>query len=638
MRIWPLLFLCGAGVGLAALADLLSGGLPWGIDDGVKGLMAQHWVQSGGRSLSLSDTLGCLGDERFFAIPRPYAQPANGDIIGLFPALFPILGGTFEALAGRMGLHFLPALCFVLLVYLLVRLIQAKTGSMIVAWSALMLSSSLLFYGLTFWEHTLALLFSLPLMYLIAGEQTAPGRWFGAGASLGLAVYLRPEFLLLLPCILFARSASAASVHKDWPRRDGLIHMPRILLGFALALMIALALAGVLEKVTSDRWIPAQIKVNWDLMAGDFAVWRHVEQSLTLLLNSPLDWRFFGAGLLLVFVLTALLRKLSLLLLALPILSGLLLTWGWLEKGAFGLVPFSQGLFFALPWVGICFWGAPLRQKLREPLFIMGWGFLLLAFLLAPHRPGMHWGPRFLFPAMLPLLIHAAVCLQKMGAARLRAAIMTATALSALLQASASVTALAERGVAGRQAALALREQQPAWLIVDRWHAGADLEPLWKEMQIVYAPGVGSLEEILIRLQEIKVTQPLSLLRQDEPFGISRFPLRILEKVSLPHRAGWGGELASVNLEEPSDGRWGEIFWHAARRRIEEGDLKQALICFQRAVAARGHDPDLLYDYAVCLGQTGRVEEAVAKLRRALSLNPEHAAALSLWRQLTLSR
>jgi len=273
-----------------------------------------------------------------------------------------------------------------------------------------------------------------------------------------------------------------------------------------------------------------------------------------------------------------------------------------------------------------------------DPFTVLGGGYIILLYLLAPSQPGMHWGPRFLFPALLPLLFRSLSVLQEMPSMKWRSALMKLTAVAAMVSASASIAALAERGSAGSQVASVVREQKLDWLATNRWHVGADLEPLWTELRIAWAPELGSLEELLISASHEGDSLRLGCLWQDVELEAEQLPLHVERRRDLPRRAGWGGVLLAASLADSSDRRWGGVYWHAARRRAEASDFSEALLYLEKAAALAPQNPDVLYDRAVCLGKMGRVDEAIAALERVLTLNPHHEAGLSLWRRLTSSR
>ncbi len=633
MKIWPLLFLIIAGLTLAIVAEFLSGGLPWGIDDGVKRLMARQWIQTGGCSVSFLPNEAGPQSGRFFPIPAPFVASDGRGFTAVFPALFPALGGSLQALLGDLGFYLLPAFGFVLLVFFFTKSLRAVTDGRGRLWAAVMLGSSLLFYAVTFWEHALALLCLMPVMNLfMLGQRRGWKTWLGAGVALGIAICLRPETALLLAPLAIVLLRPSSIPADRWSSLQGRF------LPLMLGLAAALAASGVFEYFVAGRLIPAQVSVNWALATHDFDLLERLDQTFSMLLNSPMNERLFG--LIVLFILAiSFIRRIPLLpAYALPVIAIALWVWGWCTIGAFGLVAESQGLFFALPWIGILLIGARRKQRPREPFLILGVGYIILLYLLAPNQPGMHWGPRFLFPAVIPLLLAAATNLEAISDPKTRRSLMILTTLAALLNSSASVAVLAQRGAAGAGIVSIIRGQKLDWLIVNRWHMGADLEPLWTELPVAWTSDRGAAEELLIAASQKVEPLRLGCLWQEIEFDAAQLPLQIERRIELPQRAGWEGELLTATLAAPSDGRWGELYWHAARRQAESNDLREALWYFGKAADIISQDPDLIYDTAVCLGRLGRITEAISALNRVLSLNPQHEAGLALRRRLTSLR
>src|SRR5512138_2976600 len=115
MYIWPFLLLVVLTLLLTFLGQYLSGGLPWGIDDGVKRLMAREWAASGGTSVLLRSPAPESFGRAFFPIPPPFAIAAESGFRAVFPALYPAVGGICVLLLGPLGLYILPALSLSLL-------------------------------------------------------------------------------------------------------------------------------------------------------------------------------------------------------------------------------------------------------------------------------------------------------------------------------------------------------------------------------------------------------------------------------------------------------------------------------------------------------------------------------------------
>lgn len=256
-----------------------------------------------------------------------------------------------------------------------------------------MLAGPLLFYALTFWEHSLALLFLLPTTVMLARSVSAPRDWSLAGLSFGVAVYLRPECALWLPwmALLLLRRRRLADdepiVGSGQPTAWQALPL------FVAAAALALLLGAACEKLYAGRWMPAQTLENLRLMlpAEDLkirllSIFRHFW-------NSPFPWGVHAAAFAIVALVAQRWRKPALFVIGLCLYATVSLLWGWVHKGAYGIAASSQGLFFALPWLGLSLLSTPGQKRRQDPLFLLGWGYILLACLLGPASSGMHWGP-----------------------------------------------------------------------------------------------------------------------------------------------------------------------------------------------------------------------------------------------------
>src|SRR5205085_1453758 len=114
--------------------------------------------------------------------------------------LFPLISAPFIRWFGLRGAYVLPAAGFLgILVgcaWLAVALDRTRKPSVVLVVAGL--ATPLLFYGLEFWEHSLALAFavSATAMLVVSFEKkrgAAMSLALGAGVAFGLAVNLRPE-------------------------------------------------------------------------------------------------------------------------------------------------------------------------------------------------------------------------------------------------------------------------------------------------------------------------------------------------------------------------------------------------------------------------------------------------------------
>ncbi|MFH1861688.1 MAG: tetratricopeptide repeat protein [bacterium] len=610
---------------VAGLGYRLSGGYPWGVDDGVKRLMAKEFAASGGRSLLLNPASHESLNHRFFPIPPPFMSETESGFRGVFPALFPVLGGVTYSLVGSFAFYLLPAACFTGFLFSLWNLLRKRPLSAFIRlWVVFILAALLFFYGLIFWEHALALLLLTPLLALVVKTDEKSSKWFWTGLCLGIGVYLRPEMLFLLPGVF---AVFLCTPGRQWG------NLLRLVLGGALILFAAL----LLERTLTGRWFPAQIHANVELTLHMASLSARLQDLLTMLFQSPLTMGYYWAGIGVISFFAIALRRWQVLMLGLPLLSALSLIVGLIHHSPFALTASTQGLLFACPWLILGMLPIAGKDRRRHPYLIIGGIFLLLALLFGPLRAGMHWGPRFLLPGILCGCLYVAEVLKGLPSRAVRLVILT-TGLAALLFAIAGVFSIGERGAATRRVADLFQSTDTRIVVLDRWHSAADLEPLWRDRALLWIQSRGDAEELLLSLQELGLTEKLGWLIGSQALRLNELPLRIQGQHKIQPRGGWEGEFYFINATNTSDIRWGMVYWHAALRRAEAGQPAEALNLFERALDQLPENADLRYDFAVCLGRAGLVAEAFDQLQKVLELNPGHAPAGLMLRRLSAGR
>ena len=178
-------------IALAALLSVLAAGLrPDAFfvgDPGVKLIAAQNAIDHPSRPFEI--TL-----PRIASIPVPHVEPffsVHGDHAhAITSALFPVLSAPFLVAFGARGLYVLPALGFLLTVAGCAALATALDPRRrpVVAGLAAALGTPFLFYGLEFWEHTLALGCAT-----LGAALFLKRRALVAGLLFGVAALLRPK-------------------------------------------------------------------------------------------------------------------------------------------------------------------------------------------------------------------------------------------------------------------------------------------------------------------------------------------------------------------------------------------------------------------------------------------------------------
>jgi hypothetical protein len=171
--------------------------------------------------LDQPDWVRSVWNAGFFPLRPPFFYPSPQGYLFVYPPLFQISTAFFYAYFGSAGLYILPMACTLILlvwtVVLLKRCGIAPSG-IALAIFILVFCSPLMLYGVMFWEHLPAVLLLFGGLSFIAAP---PARtWLAVilGVLTGLAVWLRPEALMmvLLYCfavlILYLRDRRAVNV------------------------------------------------------------------------------------------------------------------------------------------------------------------------------------------------------------------------------------------------------------------------------------------------------------------------------------------------------------------------------------------------------------------------------------------
>jgi hypothetical protein len=137
----------------------------------------------------------------FFPLRPPFFYPSPLGYLIVYPPLFQIITAFFYTHFGGAGLYILPMLCtLILLIWTVVLLKRCGATPVNIALTIFILvfCSPLMLYGVMFWEHLPAVLLLFGGLSFIAAP---PGKtWLAVvlGVLTGLAVWLRPEALMMI--------------------------------------------------------------------------------------------------------------------------------------------------------------------------------------------------------------------------------------------------------------------------------------------------------------------------------------------------------------------------------------------------------------------------------------------------------
>jgi len=495
-------WICAVVALLASLSVIL--GTPsetvFTVDCGSKALQAQRLLDTGYRAFDLHYTGRPLDRSgRWFPVPPPFAVPQSGRFYAQYPVGYAAVAAPFLAALGPAGLRIPAALGLAACAGLMAAWVGPLLGWRwsLVAGVGIAVATPLAFYGVTIWEHSLAL--ALALLAQLLADRPDRRRLLRAGLLIGLACWLREELLL------FGLALAAAVLAT---RRR-----PTLLLWLGLGALPPVAALLVFNSLGFGHPLGAHVAGNVgaasppapaealrDLGAILAGYGAGPSESLGLLALVVSSW-IAGA---------AAARAPRALVATVPALAALALL-AWLTAALrFGgpanpveVVARTNGFLLRMPLVALSGAGLAvvLRQEDLAPLrfgVLVGAGFLLLGLparvLLTDFLPGFHWAPRMLLPALPALGLT--------GLVALREALRKASGWS-LWATRAAALGLAVAGVAG--------SAQAVWLLNAVKREGVELQ------RFVLAAGpevaVTDLPALGLQLPGTWKLRPLLLIR-----------------------------------------------------------------------------------------------------------------------------
>jgi len=136
----------------------------------------------------------------YFPFHDPFLYPSPKGLLFSFPPYFQLVSAFFYAHFGYWGLYILPVISTVLLWFFLVVLLTRCGISFprrALALFVLVFCSPLTLYGATYWEHMPAVLLLFGGVVVLSAAPAGAGMGFLLGLGSGLAVFLRPEAIVL---------------------------------------------------------------------------------------------------------------------------------------------------------------------------------------------------------------------------------------------------------------------------------------------------------------------------------------------------------------------------------------------------------------------------------------------------------
>lgn len=471
----------------------------WIADNGNKALVAERLLHSRFRDMTF-DYPGARFDpaSRAFPIRAPFAVRRDGHAASVWLPFYPAASVPFRALLGRRGLVVPAALGVAAASALTVWWLGPFIGAGAASASALSLSlaTPLLFYGVTVWEHSLAVALALGAFAAMSNPTTK--RLVLAGVLLALGCAFRSELALLGIAVALATFALRRRPGDLLALALGAAPVAGALVAFQLAsygspigphvsgTLIAEAAEAKSESVASlMAWARAAI--------GLFAGFGTSAPEAVALATAGSAAITLGA--------------------AAAALRGTRRTQAWvaavvaLAIWAYGfgrivsahdpltVLARFNGLMIHLPLAClagaglVCAWRDANVARLR-PALLASVLFLLLGIgcgAATRYSSGLHWGPRFLLPAF-PALVALAIIAARSLALMAPLGVLVAASLAST---GFSVWLLAQQMSEGRRLAETLLAQPEPAIVTSHALLPQQLAQLWdrKPMLLVSDPG-----------------------------------------------------------------------------------------------------------------------------------------------------
>jgi hypothetical protein len=188
---------------LAYLTSTISDGVFYSADGGVKYMTVKQLAEGHGFKylyLPQPSWVQSIWQAGFFPLRAPFVYPSSGGYMYVFPPAFQLINAALYSMMGYPGLYVLPILSIVLLwvfMVLLLRRLGITPGRIALALFILAFCSPLTVYGAMYWEHAPATLLLFAGLVMIARPPDRIGSAIALGLLSGLAIWLRPEAILL---------------------------------------------------------------------------------------------------------------------------------------------------------------------------------------------------------------------------------------------------------------------------------------------------------------------------------------------------------------------------------------------------------------------------------------------------------
>ena len=337
---------------------------------------------------------------RFYPVSPGFAVVREGKVYLAYSPYFPALAAPLYRLLGAFGLVALPLASGLLVVAVSCSWLGRRMPELgLVGGVAVGLGTPLAVYSVVFWDHAPVAALTAAGLLVLAGDRGANRQAFLAGALVGMATWFRNEVYVFaaaaavawalvagwrrLPRVLAGMLCGAAPA---WLLNWHLYGHPLGLKGLAGAQALAARLGG------TERWLWSRLVAGYDLLIS-------IEnfQNATSPLRAPESLGVAG-----VLVGSAVLLRLGTanrtpasvyaVGVAVAAVAAWLVATG---AGVMGLVPAMPVLVLLGLW---------RPGERAEQLIGLAAGLYVLGVLATGSEGGLQWGPRYLLPAVPPLV------------------------------------------------------------------------------------------------------------------------------------------------------------------------------------------------------------------------------------------
>lgn len=189
---------------LIFLACSIHQGIFFAGDQALKSMQVQQIAAGHGFKylyLGQPEWVRSIWEKGFFPLQPPFFYPSPKGYLIVYPPLFQIITAFFYSKFGSAGLYIIPMLCALVLLGWTASLFKRCGVSPIHTAAAifiLVFCSPLMLYGVMFWEHLPAVLLLFAGISVIVAPPRKIWTALALGASTGLAIWLRPETLVMV--------------------------------------------------------------------------------------------------------------------------------------------------------------------------------------------------------------------------------------------------------------------------------------------------------------------------------------------------------------------------------------------------------------------------------------------------------